>query len=158
LRESTYGFQVEIPGVLSSSHGFFINGTSGQGLDLTYQGAPLSDSLQQLEAETEVDVLFSGAISDTNICPSTGTPITVGPGIVGRQQTDVPPNPTGAAAPFPYVTVSFVLHGVAIQLRLLASQAAPDTFLTRYSALWQHMLASAVAVPGGPGDSNHPCG
>jgi hypothetical protein len=158
VRESEFGFRLDIPGALGSPHGFFINGTSGQGFDLSYYGAPLADALQRLETETHMEVLFSTAITDQNICPSSGTLVTVGPGISGRQQTDVPPTPTGPSQPYPYVMVSLVFHGVAIRLQLSAPQADPQTFLTRYGGLWQHVLASVSAVPGGPGDTNHPCG
>jgi hypothetical protein len=156
--DSTYGFHVDYPGALGASHGFFINSTSGEGFDLAYQGAPVEDALQRLETETEMEYLYSIHITDTNICPRGGTAVTVGPGITGQQQTDVPPTPTGPSQPFPYVMVSFVFHGVAIRIQLSAPQADPQTFLTRYGGLWQHVLASVAAVPGGPGDSNHPCG
>lgn len=44
------GFRVDVPGVLGSSHGYFINDFSGQGVDLAYNGATLSTPLQRLEA------------------------------------------------------------------------------------------------------------
>jgi hypothetical protein len=76
---------VDYPGVLGSSHGFFINGSSGQGLDLTYNGAPVEDALQQLETEIEVDILFSIHITDTKSTSSS-------------QSTSLTPSPVAVPA------------------------------------------------------------
>jgi hypothetical protein len=152
-----YGFRLGLPGVLASSHGFFINNFAGQGFDMAYLNAPITTPLQRLEAETAVEVLYSTAITDRDICPDAGAPVMLGAGIGGRQQTNVPPAANGPAALYPYVHVSLVLNGVAIRVEL-RGQGPSETFLARYAALWQHMLASFAPVAGGPVYTTHPCG
>lgn len=152
-----YGFRLDVPSVLGSTHGYFINNFTGQGFDLTYTGVPAATPLQTLEEETSVTVLFSTTITDMNICPSAGTPVTLGTGIAGRQETNTLPAPNTPTPSMPYVQVSIVLNGVAIRL-VLNGQGSPDTFLTRYGALWRHMLASFGPVPGAPTRTTHPCG
>ncbi len=154
---SEYGFRLDLPGILASSHGFFINNFTGQGFDMAYLNAPITTPLQRLEAETAVEVLYSTAITDRDICPDAGTPVMLGTGIEGRQQTNVPPAANGPAALYPYVHVSLVLNGVAIRVEL-RGQGPSETFLARYAALWQHMLASFAPVAGGPVYTTRPCG
>jgi hypothetical protein len=72
------GFSVDVPGVLSSSHGYLINDFSGQGVDMAYNGATLSTPLQRLEAGVKVSVLYSTKITNINICPQGGTPCSGG--------------------------------------------------------------------------------
>jgi hypothetical protein len=151
------GFRLDVPAVLGSSHGFFINNFTGQGFDMTYTGAPTTTPLQTLEAETTVEVLYSGTITDRDICPHDGTPVMLGDGIVGLQETNAPPDANGPDAPYPYVHVSLVLNGTAIRIEL-RGQAPAETFFTRYGDLWQHMLASFATVPGAPVSPTHPCG
>lgn len=79
------GFRVDVPGVLGSSHGYFINDFSGQGVDLAYNGATLSTPLQRLEAGVKMSVLYSTKITDHNICPQGGTPSKLALGTPGFQ-------------------------------------------------------------------------
>ena len=142
------GFRVDVPGVLSSSHGYFINDFSGQGVDLAYNGAPLSTPLQRLEAGVKVSVLYSTKITDHNICPQGGSPLQVGSGNVRisaweRDQGDT-------------VSANLVLNGVAIEIRMTSRSGQPA--LPQYAEIWTHMLASIAPLPGQPAGTTHPCG
>src|SRR5262245_25404784 len=74
------GFRIDIPSVLGSSHGYFIDNYTGQGVDLTYLGAPAATALQRLAAEVTVTVLYATQITDRDICPQGGMPSRVGSG------------------------------------------------------------------------------
>jgi hypothetical protein len=142
------GFRVDVPGVLSSSHGYFINDFSGQGVDLSYNGATLSTPLQRLEAGVKVSVLYSTKITNINICPQGGTPIQAGAGNVRistwqRDQGDT-------------VYLNLVLNGVAIELHMTSRSG--QLVLPQYADIWTHMLASIAPLPGQPVSSTHPCG
>jgi hypothetical protein len=141
-------FRVDVPGVLSSSHGYFINDFSGQGVDLSYNGATLSTPLQRLEAGIKVSVLYSTKITNINICPQGGIPIQVGAGNVRiaawqRDQGDK-------------VIANMVLNGVAIEIHMTSRSGQPA--LPQYAEIWTHMLASIAPLPGQPASSTHPCG
>ncbi len=151
-----YGFSVEISTVLYPSHSLLINDGSGLSTDWGYGGAALGSPLRVAAAETTVRLQYSTTISDTNICPAGGTPITIGAGIRAYQQTNVPPDLNGPAAPYPYVRVSLVSGGAAIRIEL-QGQGAPETFFARYGPIWQHMLASFAAFPAQPPLTTHPC-
>jgi hypothetical protein len=152
-----YGFRLDLPSALASGHGFFINNASGQGFDMTYNGAPLTSPLQRIEAETTVEVLYSSAVTDRDICPDAGAPVTLGASISGRQQSNAAPLSNGPAAPYPYVHASVVQGGVAIRFEL-RGQPPSETFMARYSQIWNHMLASFAPVGGAPAFTTHPCG
>jgi hypothetical protein len=142
------GFRVDVPGVLGSSHGYFINDSSGQGVDLAYNGAPLSTPLQRLEAGVKVSVLYSTKITDHNICPQGGTPIQAGSGTARitawqRDQGDT-------------VYVNLVLNGEAIEIHMTSRSGQPA--LPQYTEIWTHMLASIAPLPGLPPSATHPCG
>jgi hypothetical protein len=142
------GFRVDVPGVLSSSHGYFINDFSGQGVDLSYNGATLSTPLQRLEAGVKVSVLYSTKITNINICPQGGIPILAGAGNVRiaawqRDQDDK-------------VIANMVLNGFAIEIRMTSRSG--QTALPQYAEIWTHMLASIAPLPGQPASSTHPCG
>jgi hypothetical protein len=142
------GFHVDVPGVLGSSHGYFINDFSGQGVDLAYNGAPLSTPLQHLEAGVKVSVLYSTKITNDNICPQGGTSVQVGSGSVRisawqRDQGDT-------------VIVNLVLNGVAIEISMTSRSGRPA--LPQYAEVWTHMLASIGPLPGQPVGITHPCG
>jgi hypothetical protein len=142
------GFRVDVPGVLSSSHGYFINDFSGQGVDLAYNGATLSTPLQRLEAGVKVSVLYSTKITNINICPQGGTPVQAGPGNVHtagweRDQGDT-------------VYVNLVLNGEAIEIHMTSRSGQPA--LPQYAEIWTHMLASIAPLPGQPVGTTHPCG
>lgn len=142
----TYGFRVDIPTVLYPQHALLINNGTGESTDWVYLGAVLGSPLRTKAAETTVRVEYSTVIADTNLCPNGGKPITIGPGIHAVEEANVPPDSNGPAAPSPYVRVSLVAGGVAIRIEL-DGQGAPDTFFSRYGAIWQHMLASFATFP-----------
>jgi hypothetical protein len=142
------GFRVDVPGVLSSSHGYFINDFSGQGVDLAYNGATLSTPLQRLESGVKVSVLYSTKITNINICPQGGTPVQVGSGNVHiaaweRDQGDT-------------VYLNLVLNGEAVEIHMTSRSGQPA--LPHYAQIWTHMLASIAPLPGLPQSTTHPCG
>jgi hypothetical protein len=142
------GFRVDVPGVLGSSHGYFINDFSGQGVDLAYNGATLSTPLQRLEAGVKVSVLYSTKITNINICPQGGTPVQAGSGSVKisaweRDQGDT-------------VYVNLVLNGEAIEIHMTSRSG--QSALPQYAEIWSHMLASIAPLPGVPVGTTHPCG
>ena len=144
------GFRVDVPGVIGSSHGYFINDFSGQGADFSYAGAPISTPLQQLEAQTDVSIRYSTKITTLNICPQGGTPVQIGSG--GAQI----PAWEGDGGP-DIVAVNLVLNGAAIEITLTTRDASQPV-LPRYATIWRHMLASFAALPGQPHRTTHPCG
>jgi hypothetical protein len=142
------GFRVDVPGVLSSSHGYFINDFSGQGVDLAYNGATLSTPLQRLGAGVKVSVLYSTKITNSNICPQGGSPVRAGSGsgkvsAWERDQGDT-------------VFLNLVLNGVAIEIHLTSRSGQPA--LPQYAEIWTHMRSSIAPLPGLPSSSTHPCG
>lgn len=142
------GFRIDVPGVLGSSHGYFINDFSGQGVDLSYNGATLSTPLQRLEAGVKMSVLYSTKITNINICPQGGTPVQAGAGSAKisaweRDQGDT-------------VFLNLVLNGVAIELHMTSRSGQPA--LPQYAEIWTHMLASIAPLPGLPPVTTHPCG
>jgi hypothetical protein len=143
------GFRVDVPGVLSSSHGYFINDFSGQGVGLAYNGATLSTPLQRLEAQVKVSVFYSTKITDNNICPQGGTPVQAG---AGNTQIAAWQRDQGDR-----VITDMILHGVAIEIRM-TSRPSGQSALPRYADIWTHMLASIAPLPGLPASSTHPCG
>ncbi len=143
------GFRVDVPGVLSSSHGYFINNFSGQGVDLSYSGAALTTSLQRLEAEVKVSVLYSTRITDHNICPQGGSPAQVGSGNTHISAWERDLGDT--------VLVNLVLNGVAIEIHM-TSRVSGQLALPRYAEIWTHMSASIAPLPGQPPATTHPCG
>jgi hypothetical protein len=153
----SYGFQVDISTVLYPQHSLLINNGAGEQTDWIYQGAALGSSLRSASAETTVVVEYSTAIADINICPSGGTPMSIGSGIRAYETASVPPDSNGPAASQPYVRINLVTGGVAIQIEL-DGQGDPNTFFNRYGPIWQHMLASfATFTPLQP-QTMHPCG
>jgi len=143
------GFRVDVPGILGSSHGYFINDFSGQGVDLSYQGAPLSTPLQRLEAQVKVSVLYSTKITDHNICPQGGVPVQVGSGGAQRPAWERDEGET--------VSVNLVLNGVAIEIKM-TSTVSSQPALPHFADVWRHMLASLAPLPGQPAGATHPCG
>src|SRR5262249_48460903 len=120
------GFRLDIPSVLGSSHGYFINDASGQGTDLSYHGAPATSPLQQLATEISVSVLYSTKIVDRNICPQGGTRIRIGSGSAALPAWER--DFVSSADLTPSVAVNLVLNGVAIAIDL-NSPGPPHTFL-----------------------------
>lgn len=143
------GFRVDVPGVLGSSHGYFINDFSGQGADFAYTGVPLVTPLQQREAQTGLSILYSTKITDQNICPQGGVPVHIGSGTATASawQRD-----EGAD-----VKVNLVLNGTAIEIAL-SSRDTSQVVLAQDGDIWRHMLASFAPLPGQPQRATHPCG
>lgn len=145
------GFQVDIPGVISSSHAYFINDFSGKGIDFYYMGAPISSPLQQREAQIWVKVLYSTKITDQNICPQGGTPVTLGAD--GKQGEQVPAWVRNEGR---IVFINLVLTGMAIEI-LLDTRDNAQPALPRYGDIWRHMLASFAPLPNETHSTDHPC-
>ena len=143
------GFQVDVPGVIGSSHGYYIDDGNGQGVDLYHLDAPISSPLQQREAQIWVSILYSTKITDDNICPQGGVAVKIGHG--GAQM------PAWVRDEGRIVAVNLVLNGVAIQITLDSRDDAQPA-LTNYGDIWRHMLASFAPLPGQPKHTNHPCG
>lgn len=149
LQNSDVGFQVDIPGVISSSHAYFINDFSGMGSDFYYNGAPLSSPLQQREAPLWVKVLYSTKIVDFDICPQGGAAVTLGSGkirIQGWQRNE------GRI-----VALNLVLNGAAIEIDL-DSRDDTQPALMYYGDIWQHMLASFEPLQSTQRHTTRPCG
>lgn len=155
--ETDAGFRIDVPGILSPQHSQYINNTSGELTSWSYVGGPTSSALQRTMLQTTVITAYSTQITDHNLCHApSATPITLGSGIAGWQETDVPPNPSGEAEIYGYARANLVLHGEAIQITLEAP-APVDTFFTRYGAIWRHMLVSFAGLPNQPPATTHPC-
>lgn len=152
------GFHLDLPAALSGQHPVYINDGTGMTVTWGYEDHPLTTPLQHLESETNILLSYSTKITDTDICPESGTPVTLASGFVGRQQTDVPPNANGPGQPYLYVWLSVVMNGLAIRLEMDGNDPA-DTFFARYNVLWQHMLGSLATSPSTDiPPHNHPCG
>jgi hypothetical protein len=143
------GFQVDIPGVIGSSHAYFINDFSGKGSDFYYTNDPISSPLQQREAKIWVKVLYSTKITDENICPQGGTLVMLGS---GNEQV-----PAWVRNEGRIVAVNLVLNGMAIEI-LLDTRDNAQPALPLYGDIWRHMLASFAPLPGQSQRATHPCG
>lgn len=154
----TYGFRVDVPAVLTPHHAILINGGSGEAISWYYEQAPLGSALRQAAADSSVLIQYSTTITDTNICPLRGVPITIGGGVAARQETNIPLAGSGPLPAVPYVRVSLVAGGVAVRIQM-AGTAPADTFLARYGAIWQRLLATFATFPAQPPlGATHPCG
>lgn len=142
------GFQVDVPGVIGSSHAYFINDFSGMGSDFYYAGDPLSSPLQQREAKVWVKVLYSTRITDRNICPQGGTAITLGFGKIRI--------PAWQRNEGRIVALNLVLNGTAIEIDLDSRDNAQPA-LMYYGDIWQHMLVSFAPLSGSSHPATHPC-
>jgi len=134
--------------VLGSSHGYFINDFSGQGIDLAYNGATLSTPLQRLEAGVKVSALYSTKITDHNICPQGGVQLQIGAENlhIAAWQRDLGDT----------VYVNLVVTGEAIEIHMTSRSG--QSVLPQYADIWTHMLASIAPLPGLPPSTTHPCG
>lgn len=151
-KNSDAGFQMDMPGVIGSSHSGFINGFSGQAADLYYTGGPLSSPLQRREARLWVHILYSTKITDINICPQGGSAVTLGTG-----KAHIPAWQRNEGR---IVALNLVLNGTAIEIDLDSRDDAQPA-LTNYGDIWRHMLASFALLPSPPGQihvATHPCG
>ena len=142
------GFQVDVPGVIGSSHAGFINDFSGKEVDLYYIGAPISSALQRREAQIWVKILYSTKITDQNICPQGGTPVMLGSGSAHI--------PAWQRDERRIVALNLVLNGTAIEIDLDTRDDAQPA-LPQYADIWQHMLASFVPLPATQHSATHPC-
>jgi hypothetical protein len=143
------GFQIDVPGVIGSSHGYFINDFSGMGADFTYGGAPLTTPLERREAQLFVSIQYSTKITDRNICPQGGVAVLIGS---GNRRIPALVRDEG-----PVAALNLVLNGRAIQV-ILNTNDANEPALTAYGDVWQHMLASFAPLPSARPLSTHPCG
>lgn len=151
-----YRFRMDMPIVLVCSHGYFINDFTGIGCDYLYAGAPTQTALQQVEVETEVEMLSSSKITDRNICPQGGTRVNLGSGAdttIGWERDQVSTSNSNGT-----VTVNLVLHGTPIQISLTGFGGEQQPFFERYGAIWRHMLASFSPLPAPITQLVHPCG
>jgi hypothetical protein len=151
------GFRVDMPSVLSPTHAVYINGGAGEYVAYVYTGRPASSPIKRAAAQAHVLVQYASQITDDNICPSGGTPVTLGARFTGYQRSDAPPEADGPPESYPYVRVSTALNGEVIQLELDALGPA-DTFFARYGDIWRHMLASFAALPSQSPAATLPCG
>lgn len=153
---TNYRFRIDMPAMLTCSHGFFINDFSGMGCDYTYSGAPEQTALQQVEIETRVELLSSSKITDRNICPQGGTPVQLGTGAsttVGWERDQISTTNSEGT-----VTVNFLLHGIPVEISLAGFGGQQQPFLGRYGEIWHHMLASFTLLPSSVTQAAHPCG
>jgi hypothetical protein len=152
VTNGTVGFQVDIPGVIGSSHAYFINDFSGYGNDFYYTNDPISSALQQREATIWVKILYSTKITDFNICPQGGVEVMLGSGKVRV--------PAWQRDEGRVVALNLVLNGNAVEIDLDSRDTAKPA-LKYYGDIWHHMLASFAPLPAMPGQSNtamQPCG
>lgn len=153
---ANYRFRLDMPAMLACAHGFFINDFSGMGCDYTYAGAAAQTALQQVELETQVELLSSAKITDRNICPQGGAQVRVGTGadtITGWERDDVSGTSSNGT-----VTLNLVIRGTPVQLSLTGFGNQPQPFFERYGAIWHHMLTSFTLLPAPVSQLVHPCG
>jgi hypothetical protein len=140
---------MDLPGVLGSGEAYFINGQSGEGVDLSYLGAPISTPLQQREEQIAIAMSYSTAIVDSNICPQGGVPVTIGSGNAAL--------PAWQRDEGIDVKVNLVLNGTAIEIALRSADGSQPV-LAQYGDIWRRMLASFAPLPGQLQRTTHPCG
>jgi hypothetical protein len=143
------GFRVDVPGVIGSSHGYFIDDGNGQGIDLYYLGAPISSPLQQREARIWVSIRYATKITDDNICPQGGVAVMIGS---GKERVSAWVRDEGRI-----VAANLVLNGVAIEITL-DSRDDSQPALAVYGDIWRHILASFTPLAGATRLFTHPCG
>jgi hypothetical protein len=146
-------FRLDVPGVLVSTHGYFLPGSDGQGADFVYTGAAVLSPLQQLATTTTLSVQYATQVTTGDLCPHGGTQVPVGSGpgtphLMGWQTFTVSGSPA--------VQVRVVLGGLAIRI-WLEGLDPPGTFFDRYGGLWQHILASFTVVHPPGAQSASPC-
>jgi hypothetical protein len=133
-------FRLDVPGVLVSSHGYFLAGGYGQGSDFVYSGVPALSPLQELATTTTLSVQYISKVTTPDLCPHGGTQVPLGTGthrLVGWQIFS-------SLSP-PSVDVRVALGGLAINIALQGQDPA-STFFDRYGSLWHHVLASFTVV------------
>ena len=133
VTDTMFGFQLDIPADATHTQSQTLSQTNG-------------DSNQWDNASGR-EIIFGGATTGIypNQCPQVilgAKVVTVGPGITGYQQDTltVGSHPSGGVGG-PSISVEFVSNGSLISFSL-AGPMPRDTFLQRYGAIWQHMLAS----------------
>jgi hypothetical protein len=140
--------RIDIPGVLqldrsSAPVGHGILGWHDDQYPLQQDHPVAAEVIITLDAAVVTDEMFP--------CRS-GTRITVGPGITGYQSDNTTlitaancfaPPPPGEVRAF------WITAGVCYQLRMSGgyASASAQTFMTRYGAIWRHLLASFVPPP-----------
>jgi hypothetical protein len=105
----------------------------------------------------EVDITLDAAVVTDQTFPCRGgTRITVGPGITGYQSDGFSSTSTPGGCGFegPVINAFWITAGACYDLHMVANYSGPQGFMTRYGAIWQHMLASFVPPsPPAPGES-----
>jgi hypothetical protein len=145
-------FRLDTPGVLVSSHGYFLASGYGQGSDFVYTGVPALSPLQQLATTTTLSVQYISKVTTVDLCPHGGTQVPLGTGtrhLIGWQIFS-------SLSP-PSVDVRVVLGGLAINI-VLQGQDPASTFIDRYGGLWKHILASFTVVHQPDPKAMNPCG
>jgi hypothetical protein len=145
-------FRLDVPGVLVSSHGYFLGDGYGQGSDFVYTGLPTLSPFQQLATTTTLRVQYISKVTTVDLCPHGGTQVPLGTGthrLIGWQIFS-------ALSP-PSVDVRLVLGGLAINI-VLQGQDPASSFFDRYGSLWQHILASFTVVHQPDPKAVNPCG
>lgn len=136
-------YQIDIPGVLICGR------SSGPPqhsiLPCDMQGQPLPPD-HPLAAEVNISLDAAWVTDGMYNCRS-GTRISVGPGITGYQTYGFSVTPTpGGCSSGSYVNAFWIAHGVCYDL-IMGGQPPNDTFMSRYGAIWKHMLASFKPAP-----------
>lgn len=129
-------------------------------LGVTGDSVTWSDADSNLSNGLDVD--FGSATGDAAPqCPQAipdTTVVDVGSGIKGYQRNDlvIGPAPQGAVA-IPKISVSFVVHGVVVDIQLdPVTHGDTSNLLAQYGPIWQEMRASFQ--PGAVVNPTPPCG
>ncbi|HEY7832133.1 MAG TPA: zf-HC2 domain-containing protein [Ktedonobacterales bacterium] len=153
--DPTYGFSLEVPASYATAGATLVAQYQDQNpfMSLIFRGPyPSSDQLWVM-VYTNPDVDVGPAVCQ-NV--GNGTPITVGRGIAAHQvdRTSAGPAP-GIPGGVPAVEARFLTGGEYVDIQLMG-QGSASTFLARYGATWQHVLASFN--PGATHPNAHACG
>jgi hypothetical protein len=146
-------FRLDVPGVLVSTHGYFLQSGNGQGSDFVYTGAATLSPLQQIAATATLTVQYATTVTTVDLCPHGGTPVALGH---GTGTTHLTGWQTFSASSPPSVDVRVVLGGLAINIALQGVDPA-GTFFSRYGSLWQHILASFTVIRQPDPHAVNPC-
>jgi hypothetical protein len=147
-------FRLDVPGVLVSSHGYFLPGGNGQGSDFVYTGAAVLSPLQQLATTTTLSVQYTTNVTTVDLCPHGGTQVPLGSSTATTQLTGWQ---TFSGSTPPSVELRVVVGGWAIRIMLQGIDPA-GTFFARYGSLWQHILSSFTVIHPPDPQAVNPCG
>ncbi|HLY29744.1 MAG TPA: hypothetical protein VKQ36_01830 [Ktedonobacterales bacterium] len=141
--DPTYGFQIDLPAYLDQ----VIQPNIGSGGSVTTMWSNVFATQDEVVG---VDITTKLVATKTITC-QTGRPITVGPGLPGCEidtylQPTPPPIQNSGTPGTNSVSAEFIANGVEIGI-MLGGDPPVATFLQRYGAIWQHMLASFKPGP-----------